>query len=45
MLIYIFLMTFQVALADPMSNIAVNQQQSSMDGGVGEPPVLEPPSK
>ncbi len=45
MVIYIFFMTFQFALADPVSDMSVQKEQSSMDGGVGEPPALEPPSK
>tara|TARA_B100000925_G_C21895263_1_gene424688 strand:- start:275 stop:847 length:573 start_codon:yes stop_codon:yes gene_type:complete len=45
MFVYIFLIIFRFALADPMPDMVSNKAQPSMDDGVGEPPVLEPPSK
>ena len=49
MFIYSFLMVFQFALAEPAPDMSTNKAQpkvdDQIDGGVGEPPVLEPPSK
>ena len=48
MFIYSFLMVFQFALAEPAPDMSTNKAQpkveDQIDGGVGEPPVLEPPS-